>query len=357
MASVNALRNRLYLLASLPPKSGVGPWRQQRLPLKLDDTPLNRRTAAKQLIILERQLAKGTFEWSYWQDTTSTAISWRKAIRMLYRKKVELGTTQQSTWDNNYARRLEQVGADSPVTTTAMATFLGKYERSRNAYKELYFLLRHISELTHVPFPEVPTPTYKRAKPKLVPEDAEILEAITSLSGCAQWYMGMLATYGLRPEESDHCFIDAENNCIVTKAKETSGAPEGRLVVPLMEEWVELWDLRNKKERPRRPVETTRNDQTSQFFYKVKRKLGVQWTAYALRHAYARRLWQEGGSELDLYTAAQLMGHSVDEHLKTYRAHINPNVIARAATDAIRRNRQRKAESALAGRPVPAPQR
>ena len=357
MASINILRDRLYLLAKLPPKSGSGAWTRQRIPLKLDDTPINQKTAQKRLAELEKQLSRGTFEWNYWTEDDSKTISWRTATRMLYRKKVELGTTTETTWDNNYALRLAVFNANSPCTSAAMVDALSRYERDQNAYKELYYLLKHIATLTKVQFPEVPVPTYKRAKPKQVPADAEIVEMISSLAGVEQWHMGMLATYGLRPEEADHAVIDDNNNCVLSKAKVTSGAPEGRLVVPLMEEWVELWDLRNKKERPRRPTGSTRNDSAGQFFYKIKRKLGVPWTAYALRHAFARRLWQEGGAELDLYTAAQLMGHSVDEHLKTYRSHINPNVIAKAATDAIRRNRQRKAEASLAGVPVPASQR
>lgn len=354
MASVNIARNRLYLLAKLPPKSGEGPWKQQRIPLKLDDTPINQKVAAKKLAELEKQLARGTFEWSFWLEDPTAGVSWQKAIRMLYRKKVELGTTTQSTWDNNYAKRLAQVNPQSPVTSTSMATFLAAYDRSSNAYKELYYLLKHIAQLTGVMFPEVPTPTYTRAKLREVPSDSEILAALSKLDGHALWHTAMLATYGLRPEESDHCYVQSDGLCIVTKAKATSGNPDGRSVIPLHEEWVELFDLYTKKDRPRRPSDSTRNDSTGQYFYKVKRKLGVTWTAYALRHAYARRLWEEGGSELDLYTAAQLMGHTVDEHVKTYRAHINPLIIAKAATDAIRRNRLRKAESSLTGLPAPA---
>ena len=41
---------------------------------------------------------------------------------------------------------------------------------------------------------------------------------------------------------------------------------------------------------------------------------------------------------MDIYTAARLMGHSVKEHERTYRAHIHPHTIAQAARSAFARN-------------------
>ena len=357
MASVNKLKDRLYLLAKLPPKSGQGPWKPQRIPLYLDDTPVNERTARKRLAELEKQLARGTFEWEYWQPQTDKGITWGKAKELLYRKKVILGTTSESTWDNNYAMRLARVNPTEAVTTESMERFLRGYERESSNYKECFYLLRHISNLTKVPFPEVPTPTYSRAQLKVVPTDEEIVEVISPLSGHEQWHLGMMATYGLRPHEVEFASLDEKDRCDLTKAKKMSGAPEGRIIPPLMEEWVDLFGLREKKERPRRPVTSNRGDLNSQYFYRLKKKLGLSWTAYALRHAYARRLWQEGGAELDIYTAAELMGHAVTEHLRTYRRHIQPHLKSDAAVDAITRNRRRRAETSLSGRQAPAQQR
>ena len=62
---------------------------------------------------------------------------------------------------------------------------------------------------------------------------------------------------------------------------------------------------------------------------------GVPWRPYALRHAFAGRLWKQGGSRLDLYTAARLMGHTPQQHARTYRAHIQPHAVAEAAERAL----------------------
>ena len=68
---------------------------------------------------------------------------------------------------------------------------------------------------------------------------------------------------------------------------------------------------------------------------KIGLSLGVPWRPYALRHAYAGRLWREGGSRLDIYTAARLLGHTAAQHSRTYRAHIQPHLVAEAAERAL----------------------
>ena len=81
-----------------------------------------------------------------------------------------------------------------------------------------------------------------------------------------------------------------------------------------------------------------RNDTTSCWLNKWRLKQKLPWRPYALRHAFAGRLWRNGGAELDIFDAAQLMGHSVKEHIETYRAWIDPNKIAVSALAAIGRN-------------------
>ena len=152
MASVTAQRGRLYLLASLPRRDGLPGLQQTRIALKLDDTAVNRRTAAKQLVTLERQIAAGTFEWGYWLDQHQ-GTTWREAIAKLHRARVVLGRTGESTWEINYMGRLRQIPPSSTVTTESMAVALQRYDRATCSYKELWYLLQHISRLVNVPFP------------------------------------------------------------------------------------------------------------------------------------------------------------------------------------------------------------
>jgi integrase len=324
MASVNAHRDRLYLLAKVPRRDGQPGLRQTRIALKLDDTPTNRRTAAKQLQTLERQLATGTFEWSYWLDEEPGAVSWREAINRLYRKKVVLGRTGESTWQVNYLGRLRQIPPTSPCTTDSMAKALQRYDRASCSYKELYYLLKHVAALVAAPFPEVPLPTYRDAALVAVPTDEEVIAWVEAATDPSAWYWGMMATYGLRPHEIEGSTLVDRDYCQVAEATKTGF----RTVVPLHREWVERFRLHDRRLRP---GVDQRPDVVSRWLHKELRKLGLSWRPYALRHAYAARLWRQGGSRLDIYTASRLMGHSPQQHSKTYRAHIQPHHIAEAA--------------------------
>ena len=323
MASVTAQRGRLYLLASVPRRDGSPGLQQTRIALKLDDTPVNRRMAAKQLATLEKQLAGDIFDWDYWLDRQQ-GITWREAIAKLHRARVVLGRTGESTWEINYMGRLRQIPAGSLVTTESMAKALQRYDRSTCSYKELWYLMQHISRLVSVPFPELPVPTYGQAELVAVPTDAEILAWLDAAPEPARWYLAMAATYGLRPHEIEGATLIDKDYCQVADATKTGF----RTVVPLPRDWVERFSLRAQQLRER-PTDVAK------WLSKTTRTMGLPWRPYALRHAYAGRLWKQGGSRLDIYTAARLMGHTPTQHAKTYRAHIQPHQVAEAAEKAL----------------------
>lgn len=326
MASVNVLRGRLYLLAKLPRRDGQPGLLQQRITLRLDDTPVNRRVAAKQLQTLERQLATGSFEWAYWLDEAPGALTWREAINRLHRARVVLGRTSERTWEVNYLGRLRQIPPTSACTTASMAAALERYDRASCSYKELFYLLRHLARLVAVPFPEVPVPTYSQAELVAVPTDAEIIAWVEGTEGPAAWYLGMMATYGLRPHEIEGAVLIDRDYLQVAEATKTGF----RTVVPVPREWVERFRLRDRRLRT---GGSTRPDAVSKWL--AHRSQDVPWRPYSLRHAYGGRLWREGGSRLDLYTAARLMGHTPQQHSRTYRAHIQPFQVAEAAERAL----------------------
>lgn len=323
MASVTAQRGRLYLLASVPRRDGLPGLRQTRIALKLDDTPVNRRAAAKQMMTLNRQLQDGTFDWTYWLDEQQ-GITWRDAIAKLYRARVLLGRTGEQTWEINYMGRLRQLPAGSAVTTESMAKAMQRYDRSTCSYKELWYLMQHISRLVSVPFPELPVPTYGQAELVPVPTDVEILEWLDAAPDPARWYLAMAATYGLRPHEIEGATLIDKDYCQVADTTKTGF----RTVVPLPRDWVERFNLRTQQLRDQ-PADVAK------WLVKTTRTMGLAWRPYALRHAYAGRLWKQGGSRLDIYTAARLMGHTPTQHAKTYRAHIQPHQVAEAAEKAL----------------------
>lgn len=182
-----------------------------------------------------------------------------------------------------------------------------------------------------MPFPEVPVPTYSQAQLVAVPTDAEILEWVEGAPEPVRWYWGMMACYGLRPHEVEGTVLIERDLCQVADDTKTGF----RTVVPLPREWVERFDLRKRRLRPRIREHAKRSDAVSKWLSRELRRQDLTWRPYALRHAYAARLWREGGSRLDLYTAARLMGHTAQQHARTYRAHIQPHQVAEAAERAL----------------------
>ena len=331
MASINSQRGRLYLLANLPRRDGAPGLRQARIALRLDDTPINRRAAAKQLQTLERQLQGGTFEWGNWLDQEAGTITWREAIARLYRARVVLGRTGQTTWDVNYLGRLRQIPPTSACTPASMAKALERYDRATCSYKELFYLLRHLAKLVAVPFPEVPLPTYHQAQLVAVPTDPEIIAWVEGAPDPVRWYWGMMACYGLRPHEIEGALLIERDLCQVADGTKTGF----RTVVPLPREWVERVGLRDRRLRPRLEGSIDRPDAVSKWLSKELRRQRLPWRPYSLRHAYGGRLWRKGGSRLDVFTAARLMGHTPAVHARTYRAHIQPHQVAEAAERAL----------------------
>jgi integrase len=341
-ASVNAQRGRLYLLAKLPSKNGDG-WKAQRIPTGLPDTPANRKVADKRRALLQKQIDFDTFEWSDWTDDETKGTTWKRAIEALYKKRVVLGRTGQNTWDINYMGRLRQVDMNKVVNSREMANFVCRWDVSTCSYKEAYYLAKDLCNLIAIPFPELPLPRYTKDALTEVPEDHEIIDWIQRADPELAWAFGMLATYGLRPHELDDCeFIDLKHRLKVPDETKTGF----RTVVPFPADWVELFELRSER---RRFKTSTKPHATSQWLSAKRLKLGFPYKPYSLRHAYAGRLWKYGGSHLDVFTAARLMGHSVAIHEKTYREWIQPHTIAIKAEEALERGladlRDRQAKS------------
>ena len=327
--SVTASGNRLYLLSVFPAKRGNRAPYKQKLPLYLDDTAANRKMADKRRVVCQKEVDRGTFEWDDWLRKPTQPLTWRDGINALYRKRCVLGTTGPTTWDVSYMGRLKQLPMSSPITPDAVLKALNKYDRSQCSYKELFYLLKDMCALVAVPFPEAPVPTYNSKRViTVVPEEHEVVSWVKGAPTEASWYFGMMATFGLRDHEIDGCtFIDDETVAVPEFAPTGQRTKTGeREVLTPRPDWVIEFDLRNER---RFTYKSTRPGRCCQRLHAAKTRMGITFKPYALRHFYAAMLWKYGGSELDIYTAARFMGHSVQEHEETYRSHISPHTLVR----------------------------
>jgi integrase len=285
--------------------------------------------ADKRRAELQRQLDHRTFAWEDWVEVRS-GTTWKQAIDNLYRKRVVNGRTGQNTWEISYMGRLRQVPMTETVTPEGIQAALIKYDRDTASYKELFYLLRDIAKLIAIQFPEVPVPTYgtKVAAPD-VPDDEEIERVLLAVDPETRWHLGMMAAYGLRNHETASCvFLDDSHRVVVTAETKTGS----RVVTPCPREWVELFNLRDEM---RVSTNSDRVDNVSQWLHTRRKKFGIPFKPYALRHAYAGRLWRVGGARLDIFTAARLMGHTVKVHEGRYRAWISPHTVAERAEQAL----------------------
>tara|TARA_B100002052_G_C15856537_1_gene587797 strand:- start:709 stop:1779 length:1071 start_codon:yes stop_codon:yes gene_type:complete len=338
MASIKSQKGRLYVRGQFPHKDGSPGKAQYSLTLQLDDTPANRKRAAKQLAEIERQLKNGCFQWSDWVGATDArkGMTWQRAITRFHRKCVILGSVQESTWTVSYWGTLKLMPLSKQVTTKSIEEQLRRYDRKQFTYKKLHGFLKHIATIAEVPFPEVGCPLYNRkyVEIKDVPDDGEIIQWVQQAGEPYRWFFGMCATYGLRPHEVEAC-TQIDDGIVQVSDKTKTGF---RTVIPLHAEWPALFRLDQPTVRPDSQRDPDRRDAVSQWLSNRRYVMGISWDNYSLRHAYAHRLWRAGGGELDIFTAARLMGHSVEEHVATYRSAIDPNQIARTAREAIERN-------------------
>jgi integrase len=178
----------------------------------------------------------------------------------------------------------------------------------------------------------------KRPKParRSIPSDATIIEMFDSfdaISAKAQsdksqvpqyrWYFGLLATYGLRPQELfgidlDKSFKPETAYWIYLDEKLTDGLKTGdRWVAPLHADWVALFDLANPKPRTFDYTDVEKKSR-SVARYLVTHKIPCR--PYDLRHAYAIRCRKLG---IDLIDVSELMGHDPQTHHKQYHRWIS----------------------------------
>ena len=332
-------QNRLYLLAKLPPRDGSdGPWTQKMIPVG-PNTPATRKIAEKQRKRVQKEVDGDIFDWSNWTEGQSRrGMTWKAAIEALYRKRVYLGKTGQNTWNIAYMGRLRQAPMGSLVTSKEIHNFVNRWEVNTASYKEAYYLAKQIATITDCQFPDLRVPRYQRSIIEDVPDDSLIInwvEDINKKDPVFAWVIGMIATYGLRPHEIYECkFIDDKHRLRIPDDTKTGW----RLVIPVHNEWVGEFDLRNERRWTTTSSRKDKDKLVSQYYLRKRKKYGIQYKAYALRHAYAGRLWRTGGSRLDLFTASKLMGHSVKKHEETYRAWIHPNTIAQRAEEALQQS-------------------
>jgi integrase len=193
----------------------------------------------------------------------------------------------------------------------------------------------------------------KRPEPKKreLPNDNDILmcfyefekihnnkRAVIDNIACYQWLYGLMATYGLRPQELfaidlTRSFKPENKYWIYLDESKTEGLKTGnRWIAPLKSEWVELFDLTAIR-YPRSVSTDVKFEVKAVSEYFRTHKIGVK--PYDLRHAYAIRCRKLG---IDLLDASDLMGHDPRTHHEQYHRWIGLEDKIASIEAAINRN-------------------
>ena len=141
-----------------------------------------------------------------------------------------------------------------------------------------------------------------------------------------QLIYGLLATYGLRPREvvnnpNLEWFLD-KNNIKNTFKVHKSNKTGYREVLPFVPEWIELFELKEPQSLKMLEEYSFKDGLASQLAAKTNniagtfKRSGIEFVPYDLRHACAIRAHLQG---LPIKAAADNLGHSIDEHTKTYQ--------------------------------------
>ena len=179
-------------------------------------------------------------------------------------------------------------------------------------------------------------------KPKIrkIPNDEEIIRGFSQIGMALspyvskdnvalpdqwQWVYGMLAAYGLRPHElfaiDLDAFTDPKNTFHLVKLNPylTGGTKTGERTCgmpPLYPHWVDLFKLKEVKVLT---AGGSLSNQTAKIQIRF-RNTNIGFQPYDLRHAYALRGHR---LRIPIKTMSDYMGHTVQEHTKTYQRWMN----------------------------------
>jgi hypothetical protein len=314
----------LWVQATFPPKPGSDRPRpyQQKISLGVPASEAGFRQAEKEARLIGAELAGKEFRWEKYIDPkrlpeNKPVAQW---IEQFKRWQMETNSVSAKTWRNGWETILRRLPQDEPLNNDVLMAFVRSIGPDTKMRLDVCRVLQKLADFAKV---DADLLQYKgnygpsKVADRELPTDEAIAEWWHRIPNVRwQWVYGVMAAYGLRDHEVFFCEF-TEGGLQVLKGK--TGP---RLVhQALYPEWVEAWDLRHIKRPQVQDIEA--DYEKGRIGHKVSRQMhryGLPFLPYALRHCYAIRASVTFG--LDVTTAADLMGHSPDIHLKRYHKHI-----------------------------------
>lgn len=301
----------LGIRATLPLKSGYGK-KQQDIRLGIPATREGLKQVENRAHHLDQQLILGTFKWSNWERDPAPSPEEMTVSRLIEEFKpfkMRKSKCSEETWKSSWMSVYEKLPQNEPLTEeNVIAVVSTSAEDSRN--RQI-----HVQKLQALcKFAGLNLDLQERLgeyepEPREIPSDELIEEWRDRIPNPAwRWVYGVISTFGIRSHEVFFCDLADEITLQVHKGK--TGPRVSHAIRP---EWVERWNLMD------RTMPSIHRKTFKEYGQAVSLQFGrynLPFVPYDLRHAWAIRASVVIG--LPNSVAADLMGHSVAVHTKTY---------------------------------------
>lgn len=310
--TIEKIGDRLALRGTFPAKPNVKrqDFHRQRIFLGVNATAAGISFAETEARKITALLDQNLFDWTpYLPTETQEETTFEQWIDKFKQHKLAQGIIE-TTWRKEYADAFKIIDSLDPEKAIAAIYAIAPNTRKRSRY------CMAISALFKFAGVELDLKPYKgnyshlTVQPREIPPDLLIQECYFKLKNTLWgWSFGILATYGIRPEEL--VLLEFHKMpVLIVRGDKSLGSD--RQVYPIYPEWVNLFDLQN----PKLPRAKDTGKQCCKQFKRYK----IPFLPYDLRHAWAIRSMEFG---LSLELAAQQMGHSMLVHSQTYHRWIS----------------------------------
>lgn len=336
----------LALRAKLPPRPGskLKEPDHQEISLGIYATPAGFQRAEAEAQQLGVLLALDKFDWSIYlkkganQSNALTCAGWIERFQKhFYASKGETPDTRQ-TWRKDYMGVFRHLPGDIELTEGVLVLAA---QRTRANSRSRKFACQVLGQLAKFAEVEVDLKPYrgnyspKKVQPRDIPNDLTIAQVRDTISNIQwQWVYGVMAAYGLRDHEAFFVSIEPDPPY---NAHVSEGKTGPRVVRPLYPEWLEKWRLWDSKKPHCKGTHRDLGERTARAF----KRLGVPFTPYNLRHAYAIRA--SVVFKFPVAVAAALMGHSPEQHWSRYNRWISQAQHEQVYREAVEREDRPKA--------------
>lgn len=319
----------------------------QRISLKIRATASGVKAAEKQALKIRLSLDAGDFDWSsyssknsiitrnYANQTPRTISEWVSLFEVDYFQRRRTDQQTLTTWRTEYGMVFKRLPSEATLTSELLLQTILATPPDTKTRKRFCICLGAIAKFAGIPLDTGQLKgnyNPKRVAPRQIPDDQVIVEWYYKIPSAPwRWVYGMIATYGLRNHEVFRLDLEAfEGSHICTVLEGKTG---NRRVWPFHLEWVEEFQL-HFPQLPAVNLERSNaslGGDVSQMF----RRVGINFPAYNLRHAWAIRTLEYG---LQVSLAAQQMGHSQQVHSELYHHWITEKQHQRAFEQLLKRS-------------------